>query len=70
MLLPVLGGWGFLKPASGGRSAAPSPSWRRACARKWAVGHGCAGFVKKPIATEALREEIRRCLGAEPERRP
>jgi CheY-like chemotaxis protein len=30
--------------------------------REWAVTHGCAGFVKKPIDADALLTEVKRCL--------
>src|SRR5262249_37181777 len=34
--------------------------------RDWAAGHGCAGLVRKPVLTEELLAEVRRCLGKDP----
>ena len=31
--------------------------------QEWAAAHGCAGLVRKPIDTEDLLAQIRRCLG-------
>jgi hypothetical protein len=31
--------------------------------REWASDHGCAGLLHKPIGTDDLLQEVRRCLG-------
>ena len=31
--------------------------------REWAEAHGCAGFLRKPVETDELLDEVRRCLG-------
>jgi CheY-like chemotaxis protein len=65
MLMPVLDGWGFLK-ALGQLSPRPAVPilvlTSTILTREWADDHGCAGFVRKPIATEELLAEVRRCL--------
>ena len=30
---------------------------------EWARDHGCQGFLRKPIQTKVMLQEIRRCLG-------
>ena len=66
MLMPVLDGWHFLEAL---RRLVPPRSIPILIAtgsnltRQWAEGHGCAGFLRKPIETDALLVEVRRCLG-------
>src|SRR5262245_24029008 len=66
MLMPVLDGWHFLErlKRQGPRPLPPivivtgtnlTPEWAR--------DHGCQGFLKKPIDSEPLLDEVRRCLG-------
>jgi CheY-like chemotaxis protein len=71
MLMPVLDGWRFLErlQQTGRLGATPIVvTTGTVLTREWARDHGCAGFLKKPIEVDPLLEEIRRCLGAEPER--
>ena len=56
LLMPVLDGWQFLNllpqpqvPVIVASSTTPEPE-------------GCAGFLRKPVATEELLAEVRRCL--------
>jgi CheY-like chemotaxis protein len=62
MLMPVLDGWHFL-------NLLPQPHVPVVIATgtiltlEWADSHGCAGFLRKPIETEELLAEVRRCLG-------
>src|SRR5579871_534790 len=53
MLMPVLEGWHFLQ-----RSPHPSApiiiTTATILSREWADTHGCAGFLRKPIASEDL----------------
>jgi CheY-like chemotaxis protein len=64
MLMPVLDGWHFLERL--GQEPARPPVLVTTAAtvisREWARAHGCAGLVRKPIETEELLEEVRRCL--------
>jgi two-component system chemotaxis response regulator CheY len=66
MLLPVLDGWLFLERL---RREGPLPTppivitTGTILTREWAGDHGCAGFVRKPIDTDELLAEVRRCLG-------
>jgi CheY-like chemotaxis protein len=61
MLMPVLDGWHFLQKS-------PHPSapiiitTGTILSREWADTHGCAGFLRKPIASEDLLAEVHRCL--------
>ncbi len=65
MLMPVLDGWQFLK----WRAARPQPAvpviitTGTNLSSEWARDHGCQGFLRKPIETAALLEEVGRCLG-------
>jgi CheY-like chemotaxis protein len=65
MLMPVLDGWHFLGRL---RQQGPQPPppilvvTSTILTRQWAEGHGCCGFIRKPIEPEALLEEVRRCL--------
>jgi CheY-like chemotaxis protein len=66
MLMPVLDGWHFLESL---RRLVPPQTTPVLIAtgtiltREWARDHGCAGLLRKPIETEALLAEVRRCLG-------
>jgi CheY-like chemotaxis protein len=66
MLMPVLDGWHFLERL---RRQGPRPLPPIVIATgtnltlEWARDHGCQGFVKKPIETDGLLEEVKRCLG-------
>jgi CheY-like chemotaxis protein len=66
MLMPVLDGWRFLdKVRAGGVPAVPIlVITATVLSREWAEDHGCCGFVRKPIDTPVLLEEIRRCVAA------
>ena len=66
MLMPVLDGWRFLERLAreGTRARAPilivsgthlTPEWAR--------DHSCQGFLQKPIDSEPLLDEVRRCVG-------
>lgn len=66
MMLPVLDGWRFLEQL---REVGPRPAppivistATQAIGREWALAHGCAGFVHKPIEPELLLKEVYRCL--------
>jgi CheY-like chemotaxis protein len=69
MLMPVLDGWHFLGSL---RQAGPQPpipvivTTGTILTREWAQDNGCQGFVRKPIDTQELFDEIRRCLGEAP----
>jgi CheY-like chemotaxis protein len=61
MLLPVLDGWHFLQKVS--PSSVPIIlTTGTILTREWATTHGCAGFLRKPIAAESLLAEVHRCL--------
>jgi len=65
MLLPVLDGWHFLQQLRQRGAAASIPviiATATVISRAWALDHGCAGFVQKPVEAGALLDEIRRCL--------
>jgi CheY-like chemotaxis protein len=65
MLMPVLDGWHFLEQLQCDLPRATVPiivTTGTILSRAWAESHGCAGFVRKPIETDALLTEIRRCL--------
>jgi CheY-like chemotaxis protein len=64
MLMPVLDGWHFLDRL---QRAGPHPpiivtTAAGVLSREWAAAHGCAGFLRKPVGTEALLQEVSRCL--------
>ena len=64
MLMPVVDGWQLLTRLHEMR---PPPrvlvvSGTDAVGREWALAHGCAGSLRKPIEAEALLAEIGRCL--------
>jgi CheY-like chemotaxis protein len=67
MLMPVLDGWKFL---GRWRLDGPQPhvpvlvTTGTILTREWARDNGCRGFLRKPIDTEDLLAEVRRCLGA------
>jgi CheY-like chemotaxis protein len=66
MLMPVLDGWHFLERLPR-ESPAPLPPvvvmTSINLTREWALDHGCHGFLRKPIETNRLLEEVRRCVG-------
>jgi CheY-like chemotaxis protein len=66
MLMPILDGWHFLEYLRQIDKAQSIPiivTTATILTREWAIDHGCAGFVHKPIDINELLEEIRRCLG-------
>jgi CheY-like chemotaxis protein len=66
MLMPVLDGWHFLEEL---RREVPPRAVPVVIVTsvnlslEWALDHDCQGFVRKPIESEKLLEEVRRCLG-------
>jgi CheY-like chemotaxis protein len=65
MLLPVVDGFTFLDRLQAVRTARPMPiivMTGMALDQGWALEHGCAGFIRKPIDTSALLTDIERCL--------
>ncbi len=65
MLMPLVDGWQFLDRLRKGRAPHPpvivtSGSVVR---DEWALAHGCAGFLPKPVDAEDLLREVRRVLG-------
>jgi CheY-like chemotaxis protein len=65
MLMPVLDDWRFLELLRPRADRVPViVTTGTVFSREWAAEHGCAGFIKKPIDTESLLAEVRRCLGA------
>lgn len=63
MLLPVVDGWQVLERMVEERIATRIPiiiATGTVLSREWALDHGCAGFVRKPIEIESLLQEIRR----------
>ena len=65
MLMPVLDGWHFLERLRSLRLQPPLPiviTTATNLTREWAEPHGCQGFLRKPIETDRLLEEVRRCL--------
>src|SRR5437588_856666 len=66
MLMPVLDGWHFLSWLRRLGLQPPIPvivATGTILTPEWAQDNGCQGFLRKPIETEQLLEEIRRCLG-------
>ncbi len=64
MRMPGMDGWQFLEELE--RLVVPKPvpiliSTGAAVTREWALGHGAAGFLKKPFDEEDLLAEARRC---------
>jgi CheY-like chemotaxis protein len=62
MLLPVLDGWQFLERMSR-MNLEPRPwiiltSGHPAIGRDWALAHGCNSFLRKPIASGVLFDEV------------
>jgi CheY-like chemotaxis protein len=67
MLMPVLDGWHFLQEIRA-QGAPPIPIivvTATILTRQWAEDHGCRGFVRKPIESDSLLAEIRRCLATD-----
>jgi CheY-like chemotaxis protein len=66
MLMPVMDGWQFLRRLRQKHASPPVVvTTGTILTREWANANGCAGFVRKPIDTEALLLEVGRCLGGE-----
>jgi CheY-like chemotaxis protein len=67
MLMPVLDGWHLLdqlKRTPSGVAARVVVVTATILTPDWAAQNGCAGFLRKPITTEELLAEVRRCLGS------
>jgi CheY-like chemotaxis protein len=67
MAMPVLDGWHFLAEVNHRQPPLPSPiivTTSTVISREWALTHGCAGFLHKPVEPEAIAQEVRRCLKA------
>jgi two-component system chemotaxis response regulator CheY len=66
MMMPIMDGWRFLKELA---QLNPPPSapiiitTSGVTTREWALAHGAAGFVHKPIDPGELLREIERCIG-------
>jgi CheY-like chemotaxis protein len=65
MLMPVLDGWHLLGRL---RQGGPHPpvvvtTGTAVVGREWALDHGCAGCLRKPVGAEELLDEVRRVLG-------
>jgi CheY-like chemotaxis protein len=66
MLMPVLDGWHFLTALKENQALDAVQVLVTTVvplSREWADDHGCCGFLKKPINTDLLLAEVRRCLG-------
>jgi CheY-like chemotaxis protein len=64
MLMPVMDGWQFMEERKRSEKLAVIPiilTTSGVTTREWALDHGAVGFVQKPMETEALLKEIRRC---------
>jgi CheY-like chemotaxis protein len=62
MMLPVLDGWRVLERLRRTHPTVPVVvTTAGIISREWALQHGCAGFVKKPIDPGRLLEEVRLC---------
>jgi len=64
MLLPVLDGWHLLERLR--KEGPPVPvlvATGTILTPEWAADKGCRGLLRKPIDSEALLAEVRRCLG-------
>jgi CheY-like chemotaxis protein len=63
MLMPVMDGWQFLRRLRQKHTSPPVVlTTGTILTREWANTNGCAGFVRKPIDTDALLQEVERCL--------
>jgi len=65
MLMPVLDGWQVMHQLQAVPFLASVPIvilTGTIMTQEWALAHGCAGLLKKPIAPEALLQEVQRCL--------
>ena len=65
MLMPVLDGWHFLEELKHWCPPITTPilvTTSTIISREWALAHGCAGFMRKPIEPDELVREIRHCL--------
>jgi CheY-like chemotaxis protein len=66
MLMPGIDGWHFLQMLQDWSKPLGVPiivTTGTILTKEWALTHGCAGFVKKPIDADQLLAEIRQCLG-------
>jgi CheY-like chemotaxis protein len=67
MLMPGLDGWGLLDALRRLERPLAVPILIVTATNltgEWATDHGCVGLVRKPVVTEELLAEVRRCLGA------
>ena len=65
MLMPVLDGWHFLGRLQREGPRPPVPvliTTGTILTREWAEAHACQGFLRKPVETGPLLQEVRRCL--------
>jgi CheY-like chemotaxis protein len=65
MLLPVVDGWGVLKELRSNPALAGVPAvvvtGLSIATPAWAASLGAAGLLRKPVETDALLAEVRRC---------
>jgi two-component system, chemotaxis family, chemotaxis protein CheY len=66
MIMPVMDGWQFLRERKHSPESAGPPvlviTSTLVIGREWAVDHGCAGWLRKPVDADELLQEVRRCL--------
>jgi CheY-like chemotaxis protein len=65
MLMPVMDGWAFLEQLDRLNPPPAAPliiTTSGITTREWALAHGAAGFVQKPIDPGQLLAEIKRCI--------
>src|SRR5262249_26459317 len=64
MLMPILDGWHLLDRLRAEWPALPVVvATATILTPEWAADNGCRGLLRKPIDSEALVAEVRRCLG-------
>jgi CheY-like chemotaxis protein len=67
MLLPAVDGWRFLEQRRQEPALAAIPvvimTGLGVAGPEWAASLGAAGLLRKPVATEELLREVRRCQG-------
>jgi len=71
MLMPVLDGWKFLEEVRNWSKPLKVPiivTTGTILTPEWATQNGCAGLVRKPIDTDELLDEVKRCIAAWPDR--
>jgi CheY-like chemotaxis protein len=65
MVMPVMDGWHFLGKLKQMPELTRSPvlviTSTLVIGRDWALAHECAGWLRKPVETEELLREVRRC---------